>query len=101
MTQRGVLRLMECACTMSQSSPAFEPLSLSPSGAAAFTGYSLRTIYRLLAAGEITGRRDGARTLIDGASLRAHYAKLPPYVPGASIPNAPHVTGSRRRRART
>jgi len=80
----------------------FEPLSLSPSGAAAFTGYSKRTIYRMLAAGTITGRRDGAKTLIDGASLRAHWRSLPTYVAGASVPNAPHVTGARRkmRRAR-
>lgn len=79
------------------SSPVFEPLSLSPSGAAAFMGYSLRTIYRLLASGAITSRRDRARTLIDGASLRAYYASLPAYVPGASLVNAPHVTDRRRR----
>jgi hypothetical protein len=75
----------------------FEPQALSPSRAAAYAGYSVRTIYRMLDAGTIIGRRDGARTLIDGASIRTHYASLPAYVPGASIPNAPHVTNARRK----
>ncbi len=80
---------------------AFEPLSLSPKGAAAYAGYSVRTIYRLLNAGAITGCRDGARTLIDGASIRAYRTTLPAYVPGASIPNAAHITSARKtRRAR-
>jgi excisionase family DNA binding protein len=80
----------------------FEPLSLSPRGAAAYAGYSLSTIYRLLNAGHITARRDGARTLIDGASIRAYQKTLPAYVPGVSIPNAKHITSARRktRRAR-
>jgi hypothetical protein len=80
--------------------PLPEPIALSPSGAAAFTGYSLRSIYRMLAAGTITGRRDGARTLIDGASIRAYYASLPAYVPGVWVVNAPHVTSARRRRGK-
>jgi excisionase family DNA binding protein len=81
-------------------SPTFQPLSLSPSEAAAYVGLSLRGIYRLLAAGAITGRRTAGRTLIDGASLRAYYGGLPAYVPGVSVPNAPHVTAARRRKAR-
>jgi excisionase family DNA binding protein len=75
-----------------------EPLSLSPQDAAAYVGLSKRQIYNLLSDGTITGKRSGARTLINGPSLRAYYASLPDYVPGASMPNAPHVTGQRRKR---
>ena len=76
-----------------------EPLSLSPADAAEHLGISKRQIYNLLTAGTIKGKRSGARTLIHGPSLRAYYAALPDYVPGASMPNAPHVTGGKRRRA--
>ena len=51
--------MMECACTMSQSSPTFEPLSLSPAGAAEYIGLSKRTIYQLLADETITARKRG------------------------------------------
>lgn len=68
-----------------------DPLSLSPEKAAEYVGLSKRQIYNLLSDGTITGKRSGARTLIDGKSLRAYYASLPDYVPGASMPNAPHV----------
>ena len=85
------------------SSPSIEvePLSLSPRGAAAFTGYSKRTIYRMLNAGVITARRDGTKTLIDVASIRSHWASLGAYVPGVSVVNAPHVTNGRRKMRRT
>jgi excisionase family DNA binding protein len=76
-----------------------EPLSFSPQDAAAYLGLSKPTIYRLLATGTITAKRAGTRTLIHGPSLRAYHASLPDYVPGASMPNAPHVTGARRQRA--
>ncbi|WP_426438582.1 helix-turn-helix domain-containing protein [Bradyrhizobium genosp. P] len=76
-----------------------EPMSLSPQEAAEYIGLSKRQIYNLLTDGTIKGKRAGARTLIHGPSLRAYYASLPDYIPGASMPNAPHVlAGSRRRR---
>jgi excisionase family DNA binding protein len=75
-----------------------EPLSLSPQEAAEYIGLSKRQIYNLLSDGTIKGKRSGARTLIHGPSLRAYYASLPDYVPGASMPNAPHVTGGKRKR---
>jgi hypothetical protein len=77
---------------------AVEPLALSPEASAEYTSLSKRQIYNLLADGTLIGKRSGARTLVDGHSLRAYYASLPDYVPGASMPNAPHVTGQRRKR---
>ena len=75
-----------------------EPLSLSPQEAAEYIGLSKRQIYNLLSDGTIKGKRSGARTLINGPSLRAYYASLPDYVAGASMPNAPHVIGGKRRK---
>jgi excisionase family DNA binding protein len=75
-----------------------EPLSLSPQGAAEYLSLSKPTIYRLLAAGTLTGKRAGTRTLIDGKSVRSYYASLPDYAAGNAIPNAPQ-TNRRRRRA--
>ena len=77
-----------------------EPLSLSPEGAADYLSLSKPTIYRLLAAGTLAGKRAGTRTLIDGKSVRAYYASLPDFVPGAPIPNAPQVTKPFRRQRR-
>jgi excisionase family DNA binding protein len=77
--------------------PLAEPLLLSPQGAADYLSLSKPTIYRLLAAGTITGKRAGARTLIDGASLRAYIASLPAYTPGAAIPCAPHLARPKKR----
>ena len=74
-----------------------EPLSLSPQGASEYLSLSKPTIYRLLAAGTIKGKRAGTRTMIDGASLRAYVASLPDYVPGAAIPCAPHLQKPRKR----
>jgi excisionase family DNA binding protein len=79
-------------------SPALEAVSLSPEKAAELSGVSKATIYRLLARRAFKARRDGARTLIDAATWRTYFLSLPDYVPGASMPNAPHVTGTRRRR---
>lgn len=76
-----------------------EPLSLSPEGAAEYLSFSKATIYRLLAAGTITGKRAGTRTLINGVSVRAYYKSLPDYAAGNPIPNAPHVTKAKRRKA--
>lgn len=75
-----------------------DPLSLSPQGAAEYLSLSKPTIYRLLAAGTITGKRHGSRTLIDGKSVRAYYASLPDYAAGNSIPNAPQCQRPARRR---
>ena len=69
-----------------------EPVSLSPEKAAEWSGVSKATIYRLLAAKAFVARRSGARTLIDYASWRTYFTALPKYTPGASMPNAPHVT---------
>jgi excisionase family DNA binding protein len=79
-------------------STALEPVSLSPETAARLSGVSVRSIYRLLERKAITARRCGARTLIDYQSLQAYFKSLPEYVPGASMPNAPHVAGKRRTR---
>jgi len=65
------------------------------------SGVSVRSIYRLLEAKAFKARRSvsGARTLIDYASLKAYFTSLPEYISGASMPNAPHVTGKRKRKA--
>jgi excisionase family DNA binding protein len=54
-----------------------EPLSLSPTASGRFLGVSKRTIYNLISARKITAKKDGARTLVDVASIRAYYAALP------------------------
>jgi excisionase family DNA binding protein len=78
--------------------PSLEAASLSPEKAAELSGVSKATIYRLLKAKAFTARRMGARTLIDAASWRTYFLSLPDYIPGVSMPNAPHVTSARRRR---
>jgi excisionase family DNA binding protein len=78
--------------------PVAEPMSLSPEGAAEYTSLSKPTIYRLLAAGTIKGKRAGTRTMIDGESLRAYYRALPDYAAGHAIPNAPQSLAQNRRR---
>jgi excisionase family DNA binding protein len=54
-----------------------EPLALSPRDACAFLGVSKRTLTRLIAGKKVEARKDGSRTLVDVASLKAHYASLP------------------------
>jgi hypothetical protein len=54
-----------------------EPLSLSPAASGRFLGVSKRSIYNLISAGKIIAKKDGARTLVDVASIRAYYAALP------------------------
>jgi hypothetical protein len=68
-----------------------QAISLSPETAALLSGVSPRTIYRHLEDKLFTARRDGSRTLIDHASWRTYFLSLPEYIPGASMPNAPHV----------
>lgn len=55
----------------------FEPLALSPNNAARFLSISKRSLSRLIAAKKIEARKDGSRTLVDVASLKAYYASLP------------------------
>ena len=57
--------------------PAIEPLALSPRDAAECLSVSKRTLSSYIAAGKIEARKDGTRTLVDVASLRAYYASLP------------------------
>jgi excisionase family DNA binding protein len=57
--------------------PALEPLALSPRDAAALLSISKRSLSRLTAARKIAARKDGSRTLVDVASVKAYYASLP------------------------
>jgi excisionase family DNA binding protein len=54
-----------------------EPIALSPRDAAQFLSISKRSLSRLIAARKIEARKDGPRTLVDVASLKAYYASLP------------------------
>ena len=54
-----------------------EPLAISPAASGRFLGVSKRSIYNLIAANKIIAKKDGARTLVDVASIRAYYASLP------------------------
>jgi excisionase family DNA binding protein len=56
---------------------AIEPLALSPRDAAAHLSISKRTLSRLIRAGKIAARKDGVRTLVDVASIKAYYESLP------------------------
>ena len=53
--------------------PAIEPLALSPRDAAQFLSISKRSLSRLIARRKIAARKDGPRTLVDVASLKAYY----------------------------
>ena len=66
-------------------SEAIEPLALSPAAAARYVGISKRHLYRLLATGAVTARKDGRRTLVDVASLKAYYASLPEHASGEPL----------------
>jgi hypothetical protein len=57
--------------------PDIEPLALSPRDAAAHPSLSKRSLSRLIAARKIIARKDGPRTLVDMASIRAYYESLP------------------------
>ncbi len=71
-------------------STALEPLALSPREAAAVLSISKRSLSRLIRAGNIEARKAGPRTLVDVASLKAHYASLP-----KKTDHAPIVFGRR------
>ena len=70
--------------------PAIEPLALSPRDAAQFLSISKRSLSRLIARKKIAARKDGPRTLVDVASLKAYYANLP-----LKTDHAPLVFGRR------
>jgi hypothetical protein len=57
--------------------PALEPLALSPRDAAEFLSISKRSLSGLIAARKIAARKDGPRTLVNVASIRAYYESLP------------------------
>ena len=83
--------------------PAIEPIALSPRDAAAFLSVSKRTLSSYISTGRIVARKDGTRTLVDVASLRADYASLPIRPASVCSPDSPHAlaTRSRRRAAMT
>ena len=70
--------------------PALEPLALSPRDAAQFLSISKRSLSRLIRARKIEARKNGPRTLVDVASLKAYYARLP-----KKTDHAPIVFGRR------
>jgi hypothetical protein len=55
-----------------------QPLTVTIPEATRLSGLSRSEIYRRLAAGDITARKSGCRTLIIWASLKAHIEALPP-----------------------
>jgi hypothetical protein len=52
---------------------ALEPFALSPRDAAQFLSISKHNLSRLIAARKIEARKDGPRTLVDVASLKAQF----------------------------
>lgn len=60
--------------------PTVEALLLTVPDAARLLATSRSTIYRLLATGDLAGKKQRARTLITMASLRAYADGLPPVV---------------------
>ena len=53
-----------------------EPLSVSRAEAARLTGYSIRTIDRMCARGELRKGREGGRAVIERASIEAYISRL-------------------------
>jgi excisionase family DNA binding protein len=76
-----------------------EPIALSPRDAAQFLSISKRSLSRLIRARKIEARKDGPRTLVDVASLKAYYEALPLKTDHASLLFVHPITG-RRHRAR-
>jgi excisionase family DNA binding protein len=81
--------------------PAIEPLALSPRDAAEFLSVSKRTLSSYIAAGKVEARKDGTRTLVDVASLRAYYAALPTKTDHAPLVFARRTRPTRSRRRDT
>jgi len=74
-----------------------EPIALSPRDAAQFLSISKRTLSRLIASRKIAARKDGVRTLVDVASLKAYYESLPLKTDHAPIVFVHPITGRRHR----
>ena len=77
-----------------------EPIALSPRDAAQFLSISKRTMSRLISSRKIAARKDGKRTLVDVASLKAYYASLPLKTDAVPLVFVHPVTGSRHRARR-
>jgi excisionase family DNA binding protein len=69
-----------------------EPLALAPAEGARYLSISKRSLSRLIAYGKIVARKDGPRTLVDVASLKAYYESLP-----KKVGSEPLAFGRRRR----
>jgi hypothetical protein len=78
-----------------------EPLAVAPAAAAAMLTYSTRTISRLIACKKLIAKKDGSRTLVDIASIRAYYASLPTIDGPAPLPCSIRALAPRRKRARS
>jgi len=74
-----------------------EPIALSPRDAAQFLSISKRTLSRLIGSRKIAARKDGKRTLVDVASLKAYYASLPLKADHTPLVFVHPVTGRRHR----
>jgi hypothetical protein len=74
-----------------------EPIALSPRDAAQFLSSSKRSLSRLIARRKIAARKDGVRTLVDVASLKAYYEALPRKTDHTPIVFVHPVTGRRHR----
>jgi excisionase family DNA binding protein len=57
---------------MATQSPEFQPLAVSPEGAAEILSVPLRRVYQLLAMGELRGYKDGKRRCIPTVELRSY-----------------------------
>jgi hypothetical protein len=69
-----------------------DPLALPPADAAGYIGLRRRALSRLISAGKIEACKDGGRTLVDVANLRAYYLnlrKVDGSTPLACLPRAP------------
>lgn len=75
--------------------PSFEPLSLSIEETMRTLTRSRGKVYEMIGDGTLIAFKDNGRTLVDYASVKAHYASLPKFVPGISIQNAPHMARKR------
>jgi excisionase family DNA binding protein len=59
---------------------AAEPIFVSVQETPRLTGLSKVTLYRLIAAGELTAVKAGSKTLVEYASLKSYSARLPRFV---------------------
>src|SRR5258708_1512556 len=75
--------------TVPRAMSEFEPLSLYINDTAKSLAISRSQVYVLLRHGTLTARKDGSRTVVDYASVKAHHERRAKFVPGVPIPNAP------------